>query len=316
MKFYLAPLEGITSLYYRKYHSKYFKGVDKYFIPFLNPAQCNLSTRDERELKKENNLIDKKVVPQIISKNAKETLWMINKLKGEGYEEINLNFGCPSGTVVAKGKGSGILKDLTYLDSYLNEVFTNSPLPISIKLRLGLNDIEEFNNILKILNKYDVKELIIHPRTQKEKYSGPLHLDILDNIISKTKFDIIYNGEIKSLDDISYIEERFPFIKGIMIGRGLIEVPDLLEENKNKLKVIDFYNDMYKEYLETFGWNNTKFFVKEIFALMINYFIVPKDLKKKLFKSEKQDEVEKYVNEIFSTCEINFHPENGIKGIY
>ena len=101
-----------------------------------------------------------------------------------------------------------------------------------------------------------------------------------------------------------------------MIGRGLIEVPDLLEENKNKLKVIDFYNDMYKEYLETFGWNNTKFFVKEIFALMINYFIVPKDLKKKLFKSEKQEDVEKYVNEIFSTCEINFHPENGIKGIY
>lgn len=316
MKFYLAPLEGITSLYYRKYHALYFKGVDKYFIPFLNPAQCNLSTRDERELKKENNLINKQVVPQIISRNAKETLWMINKLKNEGYDEVNLNFGCPSGTVVAKGKGSGILKDLSYLDAYLNEVFSHSPLPISIKLRLGLNDVEEFNNILNILNKYDVKELIIHPRTQKDKYTGPLHLEILDNIVTKTKFDIIYNGEIKSLDDISYIEERFPFIKGIMIGRGLIEIPDLLEESKDKNKVINFYNDMYKEYLETFGWNNTKFFVKEIFALMINYFLVPKDLKKKLFKSEKQDEVEHFVNEIFSTCEINVCPENAIKGIY
>lgn len=316
MEFYLAPLEGITNLYYRKYHDMYFKGITKYYIPFLNPAQCNLSTRDQRELKKENNKLSKKVIPQIISKNAKETLWMINKLMLEGYKEVNLNFGCPSGTVVSKGKGSGILKDLNYLDSYLNEVFMSSPLPISIKLRLGLNDINEFDKILEVLNKYDIKELIIHPRTQKEKYNGPLHLEIFENITSKTKFDIIYNGEIKSLEDINYIKERFPFIKGIMLGRGLISIPDLLEENKNVVKIKDFFYSLYHEYLSTFGWNNTKFYVKEIWALMINYFIVPNDLKKKLFKAEKQLELESIIELIFSTCEINFNPENGIKGIY
>jgi tRNA-dihydrouridine synthase len=316
MEYYLAPLEGITNMYYRKYHDKYFNGVSKYFIPFLNPAQCNLSTRDERELKKENNNLSKKVVPQIISKNAKETLWMINKLKNEGYDEINLNFGCPSGTVVAKGKGSGILKDLSVLDSYLNEVFTNSPLPISIKLRLGLKDINEFDKILEVLNKYDIKELIIHPRTQLEKYNGPIHLDVLDSITSKTKFDIIYNGEIKSKEDIIYIQERFPFIKGIMLGRGLISIPDLLEDSKDINKIKDFFNSLYNEYLSIFGWNNTKFYVKEIWALMINYFIVPKDLKKKLFKAEKQTDIESIIKEIFDTCEINIHPENGIKDIY
>lgn len=309
MKFYLAPLEGITNLYYRKYHNKYFNGIDKYFIPFLNPAQCCLSTKDKRELNKNNNNINAKIIPQIISKNSKETLWLISLLEKEGYDEINLNFGCPSSTVISKSKGAGILKDLNYLDNYLNEIFNNTNVKISIKLRLGLNDVDEFDAILNILNKYNIYEVIIHPRTAKEKYQGPLHLDKLDSLKTKTKFNIIYNGEIKTKNDIKMIESKFPFIKGIMIGRGIITTPDLLENN-SKLEIErrqtyqNFFNALYLEYLNDFGWNNTKYYVKEILALMINSFEIDSSLKKRIFKANKKEEFDLLKNELFSSYNL------------
>lgn len=319
MKYYLAPLEGITNSYYRRIFSKYFHNVDKYFIPFINPAQYNLSHRDLREIDINNNKIDKDIVPQIISNNSKETLWLINKLKEDGYKEVNLNFGCPSGTVVSKYRGGGILKDLSLMDNYLKEVFSSTTLPISIKIRLGIDSVSEFKNILNILNKYDVKELIIHPRTVKEKYNGKLHLEIFNDLDRLTNIPIIYNGEIKNLDDIKYIESKFPYIKGIMIGRGLIAIPDLLEDNSllndkeriNKIKC--FYNELYFEFLAKFGYNNTKFFAKEIWVLLINYFDVDKKIKKQLFKSEKQKDLENNIKYIFSNCNRNKSIESGIK---
>ncbi len=319
MKYYLAPLEGITNSYYRRIFSKYFNNVDKFFIPFINPAQYNLSHRDLREIDINNNRINKDIVPQIISNNSKETIWLINKLKDDGYKEVNLNFGCPSGTVVSKYRGGGILKDLSLMDNYLKEVFSSTTLPISIKIRLGIENVSEFEDILKILNKYDIKELIIHPRTVKEKYNGDLHLDIFNDLNNKTNIPIVYNGEIKNLDDIKYIQNRFPYLKGIMIGRGLISIPDLLEDNKlltdeeriNKIKC--FYNELYNEFLNKFGYNNTKFFAKEIWVQLINYFEVDKKTKKQLFKSEKQIDLENNINYIFNNCKINKNIESGIK---
>lgn len=319
MKYYLAPLEGVTNLYYRKVFSKYFLNIDKYFIPFINPAQYNLSHRDLREIDINNNRLNKDVVPQIISNNSKETIWLINKLKEDGYKEVNLNFGCPSGTVVSKKRGGGILSDLNLLDTYLNEVFKKSCLPISIKLRLGLSDANEFYNILNILNKYNIKELIIHPRTVKEKYNGNLHLEILKDLNKLTTIPIIYNGEIKSLEDIEYIKTNFPYIDGIMLGRGLISYPDLLEDNTNINeetrinKVKSFFFELYNEYLNKFGYNNTKFFVKEIWVMLINYFDIDKKSKKELLKAEKQQDLESVINKIFTTIPRKKYIESGIK---
>ncbi|MDD6301836.1 MAG: tRNA-dihydrouridine synthase family protein [Bacillales bacterium] len=318
MKYYFAPLEGITNMYYRKAHNQYFHGVDKYFIPFLNPAQCQLSNKDKRELKKDNNNLNVKVVPQIISKNAQETLWLINLLHKEGYDEVNLNLGCPSKVVISKNKGSGMLKDLVYLDQYLNEVIYNSPIEISLKIRLGLNEVNEFKKILDVINKYKIKELIIHPRTAKEKYTGPLHLDVLDNLDKYTNINIIYNGEIKTKEDILYIQNRFPYLKGIMLGRGLVAHPDLLDDNslneKEKVdRIKNFFSTLYLEYLDNFGWNNTMFFIKEIWASMSTYFDIPKNIKKSFFKAKNKNDMEEILHIIYTTCPIN---ENLINGIY
>jgi len=311
MKYYFAPLEGITNCYYRMAYDKFYSNIDKYYIPFLEPKSGNLYEKDYREINPLNNKLKGKVIPQILSKNSDDTIWFINYLNEIGYDEINLNFGCPSPTVTKKNKGAGILIDLEYLDNYLNEIFSKIKCDISIKMRLGYENVNEFDNIIKILNKYPIKELIIHPRTSLEQYSSILHIDKLKDLDKRTNIDIIYNGEIKTLDDIEYIKNELPFIKGVMIGRGLLENPDMLLDIKDdKLridKLKEFYDYFSSENKKLFGWNNSKFFHKEIWAFLINYFDVNKDIKKKLFKENNEKQFDLIVYEIFKTCKININ---------
>ena len=183
-------------------------------------------------------------------------------------------------------------------------------------MRIGMDSVEHFDEIINILNKYDIYELIIHPRTGLEKYIGKLHLDLLDDLDKKTKFDIIYNGEVNSLEDIEYIKNRFPYLKGIMLGRGLISRPYLLSEKMTDLeklnKIKEYYYDLSKENIEIFGWGSSKFFHKQLWVYMINMFNIDKKLYKKLFKSNYYEEFQGYVKEIFDTCTFASE-ESGIK---
>ena len=113
MEFYFAPMEGITGYIYRNAHQKFFPGMDKYFTPFLSPNENRaLNPKEKKDILREHN-IDLYVTPQILTNRADFFLRAARELKEEyGYEEVNLNLGCPSGTVVSKGKGAGFLGDL------------------------------------------------------------------------------------------------------------------------------------------------------------------------------------------------------------
>ena len=319
MKYYFAPLEGITSCYFRNVYDKHFKGIDKYYIPFLAPVNHTLSTKSLREINPSNNHLSKQLVPQIISKDVEQTLWCIDYLKSLGYQEVNLNLGCPSPTVINKGRGAGLLGDLNVLDEYLKGVFEKASLPISIKLRIGLKE-NNFVDIIKILNKYQILELIVHPRTAKDKYTpGTLNLEAIDSLDKLTTIPIIYNGDIKTKEDIEYIKKRFPYIKGIMLGRGIVQHPDILEDLDDDTrinKIANYFKELYQISLSNFGWNNTKYYGKEIWSLLIDSFDIPKDLQKRLFNSTKEYEFNSAFEEILSTCKINHFVKNGIVDIY
>jgi len=308
MKYYLAPLEGVTNLYVRQKMDKYFATLDKYFIPFLDPKLFSLKKKEIKEIDPKNNKLNKKVVPQIISKDSKNTIWLINELIKLGYDEVNLNFGCPSSTVTTKHKGAGILDDLELLDNYLSDIFNNTNINISVKMRLGLKDTSKFYDIINILNKYPLYELIIHPRTGKEMYKGNLHLDLLDNLDKYTKFDIIYNGELNSIEDIKYITNRLPYIKGVMLGRGILSRPDMLNKEDdidfklNRLK--NYYYDLSNSNLKDYEWGSSKFFHKQLWSYLINYFDIDKKLSKKLFKASTLEEFNEIVEGIFNTRSI------------
>ena len=163
MRYYAAPMEGVTSYLYRKAHSRYFKKADKYFMPFLSPSHDHIFTKkDLREIAPEHNE-GLNAVPQLLTRRAEDFLWAAGELKKMGYREVNLNLGCPSGTVTAKGKGAGFLGEPAELDRFLEEIFAAAEVRISVKTRLGLRESEEFSHLLEIYNRYPIAELTIHP---------------------------------------------------------------------------------------------------------------------------------------------------------
>ena len=169
-------------------------------------------------------------MPQILSKNAGDVVAACERLKSLGYKEVNLNIGCPSGTVVSKGRGAGLLEDLRILNQFLEEIFSNVVLPVSIKTRIGMDDESEWEDILKIYNQYPIKELIIHPRLRKDFYKGIPNYEAFSYAVIHSKNPICYNGDINTLQDYVSLVNRFPKVDRWMIGRGFLRNPFLLKQ--------------------------------------------------------------------------------------
>ena len=178
MKYYLAPMEGITGYVYRNSYKKYFNNIDKYFTPFIVTNKSrSLKSKELRDVLPENNK-GMNVVPQILTNDSEGFIITCKKLKQLGYNEINLNLGCPAGTVVSKNRGSGFLAKREELDMFLDEIFKISDINISIKTRIGKDSPQEFYELIKMYNKYPLEELIIHPRIQKDFYGNKPNLQV------------------------------------------------------------------------------------------------------------------------------------------
>lgn len=166
-------MEGITGHVFRRVHAECFGALDCYYTPFLPPPRVGnrFGGKALKEIDPANNQ-GLNVVPQLMSKNADEFVWAAQVLADMGYREVNLNLGCPSGTVVAKGKGSGFLRNLDELEVFLSDVCERSPLPVSVKTRLGLESDDEYERVLDLYCRMPLAELIVHPRVQKDRYAG------------------------------------------------------------------------------------------------------------------------------------------------
>ncbi|MBR5023332.1 MAG: tRNA-dihydrouridine synthase family protein [Oscillospiraceae bacterium] len=302
MRYDFAPLEGLTDSIYRRLHRKYFPGVDRYFTPFFSPTVHRaLTPREARELPPADS-IDFSIVPQLLTKVPEDFLWMAGVCRDRGYAEVNLNIGCPSGTVTAKGKGAGMLRDLDSLDSFLYAVFSSAPLPVSIKTRIGFESAEEFSKILHIYNRYPLKELIIHPRVRKEFYNGPVDMESFRYALQESKAHVCYNGSLRTKSEISVFSAEFPSADGIMLGRALVADPGLLTPGGTTAdKLENFHGELLEEYTREFGGTrNAMFRLKENWHYWLCKFEGAEKLGKRL---RKATDVEEYKS---VTCEI-FH---------
>ena len=303
MRYYFAPMEGLTDSIYRRLHHKYFPGVDRYYMPFLSPTvHRSLTSREERELP----IADTErfvAVPQVLTKVPEDFLWAAKVIRDRGYEEVNLNLGCPSGTVTAKGKGSGMLSDPAALDRFLEAIFTNAPLPVSVKTRLGATESDEFCALLEIYNRYPIKELTIHPRVRKQFYAGAVDMDMFRYAVSNSKNPLCYNGDILSVEDAGNIAEEFPQLEAVMIGRGLIGDPGMLSPGGTDVKTLEaFCDELLEEYLVAFGGSrNAMFRLKENWGFLITRFENSEKLWKKLRKTTDLQEYRSITKEIFHT---------------
>ncbi|MBR4985428.1 MAG: tRNA-dihydrouridine synthase family protein [Proteobacteria bacterium] len=238
MKYYFAPLEGITSYTYRNVHHELFPGLDAYFAPFIQPKQTHvLETREKKDIDPVNNS-GITLVPQIMANTADNFLWAAQELAARGYDTVNLNLGCPRATIVTRHKGSGMLADLDTLERFLDDIYNgvaNNGPKISLKTRIGKDDANCAQKLISLYNKYPLPELIIHPRTQKDMYTGTPRWDVLEDCLRISKHAICLNGNIFSPADHQELTARFPTekypnIKAMMLGRGLIADPVLHRE--------------------------------------------------------------------------------------
>ncbi len=306
MHYYFAPMEGITDRVFRQVHHKYFPGVDAYYMPFLSPTVHRaLTPREERELPyaQEDGY---PAVPQLLTKVAEDFIWMAQQCQDRGYSEVNLNLGCPSGTVTAKGKGSGMLRDPDALDAFLDAIFSGCSLPISIKTRLGMESPEEFPKILEIYNRYPIRELTVHPRVRKTFYTGCVDRESFRYAYDSSKNPLCYNGDLRNLADVQAIAEEFPGVQAVMLGRGLVGDPGMLSEKGTTKAVLQqFCNELLERYVETFGsTRNAMFRTKENWGMLIGRFQNPEKLWKKLRKTTSISEYKAIIDEIFATLEL------------
>lgn len=313
MKYYLAPLEGITGFIFRNAWAEHFGGMDKYFTPFVSPntKKCFM-TKEKKDIIPEHN-VGLPVVPQILSSQPEYFLDTAKKLKDYGYNELNLNLGCPSGTVTGKRKGSGFLAYPNELDEFLHEIFEaleKENMKLSIKTRLGFNNEKEFHKVLEIYNKYPLEELIIHPRIRQDFYKAPVRLDFFEEVYKTSKAPVCYNGDIFTPRLYREFTERFPDIDCIMLGRGILVNPGLLQqlttsEKLTKEQIRPFLDRLLEDYKQDLcGDRPVLYKMKELWFYVGNCFENHEKYSKKIKKATKLSEYVDTVDSIFANEEL------------
>ena len=300
-----APMEGLTGAPFRRCHSKFFPGVDRYFAPFISPvADHRFTPKELREIIPENNK-GFKLVPQILTKNPEDFLWCAGELHAMGYESVNLNAGCPSGTVTAKGKGSAMLGDTEALRRFLGEIFSKAPCPVSVKTRLGMTEPEDFELIMDIYNAFPIDELIIHPRVREDFYKHPVRQEWFDYAYERAKMPLSYNGGIETVDNFKAYTLNRPRLKAVMIGQGLMADPALISKIKgggdaDAKHLKEFHDELFHEYAEDFqSANNAAQRMKELWSYLHKSFPGSEKQLKKIKKARSAEDYLLAAGEIF-----------------
>lgn len=317
MKYSLAPMEGITGYVYRNALHQVFPYTDRYMTPFITPNQNRkLTSRELNDVLPEHNQ-GLSVIPQIMTNKADDFIWAAGKMKELGYREVNLNLGCPSPTVVTKGRGAGFLDRQAALDQFLDQVcnaLTGMEMVLSIKTRLGMTDPEEFYELIQIFNRYPLSELIIHPRVRTDYYNHQPNLVLFRDGIRLSRNPVCYNGDLFHTEGLHKFMTEFPAVDSVMLGRGIIANPGLLQEIKegralDKPQLLTFHDTLLHGYQEVIsGDRNVLFKMKELWHYMGALFDDSDKQIKKIKKAGKIEEYKAAVSALLAEREIKTHP--------
>ncbi len=330
-KLYMAPMEQLTGFIFRNTLEEMFGGVDAYYSPFITAvAKRVMKTKEQKDVDPNNN---KKVVliPQIMAGSVEQFSEVADTLLNLGYTQINLNAGCPSSTVVAKGKGSGLLRDPDALDRFLEGAFehlrkkeeeSGSPISLSVKTRIGMEKPWEWEDIAKVYNRYPISQLIIHPRYREQFYKGSPDMEVFSEAYKSCKQSIVYNGDIFSVEDYVRVMDTYPDLDGVMIGRGAIRNPAIFRQirftcaggsegngtGKEKItgkELREYHDRLYRLYCEDMG--NPKdvvYKMKEMWTYMGSLFEDSERPVREIMKSKTPEEYVARVRSLFYACDL------------
>ena len=313
MHIFLAPMEGITDSIYRRLHASMFSGVEKYYIPFVSPSQNLCFSPREKYLLDPKENQDIPTVPQLLAKDASLFLWAAGEIREMGYGEVNLNLGCPASTVTAKGKGSAMLKDIEALSRFLDDIFEKSPLPVSLKTRIGYDSLALWPDLSALFARYPFSEVIIHPRLREEFYQGMPHQEAFIQSLSLFSCPVIYNGDIFRKEEGESLLARRPDIHGLMLGRGILCNPALARElqggeklKKEELKA--FHDALFLAYREKYDAHIALMRMKALMTYMGCCFEQGDKIKKAMKKATNEKTYLPAAEQLFASCALKADP--------
>ena len=298
MDYLFAPMEGITLAQYRKLHHKMFPGTAEYYTPFIAPdSRGSFKSKYLSELMTDRGEVN--VIPQLLVNNAEAFNATAKQMYALGFSVINLNAGCPSGTVYSKHKGAGMLADPDTLDRILDEIFDcaeKNGYRISIKTRMGVHSTEEFSKLLNVYNRYPIEKLIVHARARDGYYKSTPDMAGFSEAVSRSRAELCYNGDIHSEDDLKKLKKSAPEVDKIMIGRGVVANPALIRvlQGGPQLQIDElriFHDTLLKTWLESgLSPNFTVERMKTLWSYMEVLFSNGKREKKAIMKARGLDQ--------------------------
>jgi tRNA-dihydrouridine synthase len=309
-----SPLQGFTDFRFRNAQNKLFGGIDTFYSPYIRlNGKLVIKPSYQRDLQLDNNL-DLEVIPQVITNDAEEFLFVAKYVLELGYKELNWNLGCPYPMVTKSGMGSGLISNTEKINHILERAHNETDILVSMKMRLGYESPQEILDVLPILDKYPLKNIAIHARLGKQLYKGGVDLDGFQKCIDQAKHTLYYNGDITSVEGFREMQERFPSISHWMIGRGLIADPflptmiknDTTEYPANKIELFSAFHDtLYAIYSESLS-GSTHILLKmyHLWEYFSTTFSNPHKVLKKIKKAQSIRNYEAAVAEIFKNEKI------------
>lgn len=252
-----SPLQGFTDFKFRNAVQQYFGGIDTYYAPYIRlNGKLVIKSSYQRDLQPENNTT-LTIIPQVMTNDADEFLFVVQYIQSLGYTELNWNLGCPYPMVTKRGMGSGLICDPNKIDHILNRVHSETNVTVSMKMRMGYEHSREILEVFPVLEKYPIKNIAIHARIGKQLYKGGVDLEAFQRCLDHSKQKLYYNGDITSVAGFREMQERFPTIDHWMIGRGLIAdpfLPSMIKENTLQYpedrwqRFRQFHDTIYQQY--------------------------------------------------------------------
>ena len=304
-----SPLQGFTDFRFRNAFHKHFGGIDTFYSPYIKlNGKLVVKGSYERDILPENNST-LEVIPQIITNDAEEFLFVAKYVQQFGYKELNWNLGCPYPMVAKCGMGSGLIKNTDQIEHILKRVHNETDIIVSMKMRMGYENPTEILDVFPILEQYPIKNIAIHARIGKQLYKGGVDLDSFQKCLDTSKQKLYYNGDITSVAKFKELQERFPSIDHFMIGRGLIAdpfLPSMIKNNtteypKNRLEIFEaFHDEIYREY-DAYLQGPTPIRMKMLgfWEYFSESFSIPQKTFKKIKKAGNSKNYEAAVKEIF-----------------
>lgn len=235
---HFAPLQGYTDYVYRNVHAEIFGGIATYYTPFVRIEKGGFRKKDLHDIAIDVNR-QVETVPQLIAATPEEFRQIASLFEREGYRRVDINLGCPFPMQIRQHRGAGILPYPDEAVALLRTVNEFPALSFSVKLRLGWECCDEALTLLPVLNDLPLTHVALHPRLGIMQYKGEVDMESFASFYESCSHPLFYNGNIETLEDISFITSRFPSLGGVMIGRGLLSNPWLAFEYQTGLTLSD-----------------------------------------------------------------------------